>query len=59
MHQINVSAIISTLSGEIKNRRDFDAFDDTHMEELVVYWIQYENLLKYKVGCFPYVYTIN
>ena len=34
---IGVSAIISTLSGEIKNRRDFDAFDDTHMEELVVY----------------------
>ena len=27
MHQINVSAIISTLSGEIKTKRDFDVFN--------------------------------
>ena len=36
--------------------------NDTHMEELVLYWIQYINSLKYKVGCFwrfLYVYTIN
>ena len=26
--------------------------NDTHMEELVLYWIQYKNSLKYKVGCF-------
>ena len=35
---------------------------DTHMEEFVLYWIQYKNSLKYKVGCFwrfSYVYTIN
>ena len=36
--------------------------NDTHMEELVLYWIQYQNSLKYKVACFwrfSYVYTIN
>ena len=26
--------------------------NDTHMEELVLYWIQYKNSLKYKIGCF-------
>ena len=26
-------------------------FNDTHMEP-VLYWIQYKNSLKYKVGCF-------
>ena len=39
-----------------------DSIYDTHMEELVLYWIQYKNLLKDKVGCFwrfSYVYTIN
>ena len=33
--------------------------NDTHMEELVLYW---KNSLKYKVGCFwrfSYVYTSN
>ena len=38
------------------------AINDTHMEELVLYWIQYKNSLKYKIGCFwrfSYVYTIN
>ena len=25
---------------------------DTHMEELVLYWIQYKHSSKYKVGCF-------
>ena len=33
----------------------------THMEKLVLYWIQYKNSLKYRVGCFwsfSYVYTI-
>ena len=36
-------------------------FNDTHMEP-VLYWIQYKNSLKYKVGCFwrfSYVYTVN
>ena len=36
--------------------------NDTQMEELVLYWIQYKKSLKYKVGCFwrfPYIYTIN
>ena len=36
--------------------------NDSHMEELVLYWIQYRNWLKYKVGCFwrfSYVYIIN
>ena len=35
---------------------------DTHMEEFMLYWIQYKNSLKYKVGWFwrfSYVYTIN
>ena len=33
--------------------------NDIHMEELVLYWIQYKNSLKYKVVCFwrfSYVY---
>ena len=37
-------------------------FNDTHREKLVLYWIQYKNSLKYKVGClwhFSYVYTIH
>ena len=37
-------------------------FNDTQKENLVRYWIQYKNSLKYKVGCFwrfSYVYTIN
>ena len=36
--------------------------NDTRMEELVLYWIQYKNSLKSKVGCFwrfSYVYKIN
>ena len=36
--------------------------NDTHIEEQVLYWIQYKNSLKYKVGSFrrfSYVYTIN
>ena len=36
--------------------------NDTHIEELVLCWIQYKNSLKYKVGCFwrfSYVYTTN
>ena len=36
--------------------------NDTHMEEPVLYWIQYKNWLKYRVGCFwrfSYVYAIN
>ena len=36
--------------------------NDTCMEELVLYWIQYKISLKDKVGCFwrfSYVYTIN
>ena len=38
------------------------AINDTHMEELLLYWIQYKNSLKYKIGCFwrfSHVYTIN
>ena len=37
------------------------AFNDTHMEGLVLYWILYKNSLKYKFGCFwhfSYVYTL-
>ena len=37
-------------------------FNDTHIEELVLYLIQFKNSLKYKAGCFwhfLYVYTIN
>ena len=37
-------------------------FNDTHMKELALYWIQYKNPFKYKVGCcwrFSYVYTSN
>ena len=33
--------------------------NDIHMEEFMLYWIQYKNSLKYKVGCFwrfSYVY---
>ena len=40
----------------------WEYFNDTHMEELVLYWIQYKNSLKYKIGCFwrfSYVYTVN
>ena len=40
----------------------FFVFNDTLMEELVLYWIQYKNSLKYKVGCFwrfSYIYIIN
>ena len=36
--------------------------NDTHIEKLMLYWIQYNDSLKYKVGCFwrfSYVYTIN
>ena len=36
--------------------------NDSHMEELVFYWIQYKNSSKYSVGCFwrfSCVYTIN
>ena len=36
--------------------------NDTHMEELALYWIQYKNSLKHKVGCFwhfSYIYTMN
>ena len=36
-------------------------FNNTHIEEFVLYWIQYKKSLKYKVGCFwsfSYVYTI-
>ena len=36
--------------------------NDTHIEQLMLYWIQYNDSLKYKVGCFwrfSYVYTIN
>ena len=39
-----------------------DYINDTHMEELVLYWIQYKHSLKYKVICFwriSYVYTVN
>ena len=42
--------------------RDIFIINNTHMEELVLYWIQYKTSLKYKVGCFwPFsnVYTIN
>ena len=38
------------------------SFNDIHIEELVLYWIQYKNSLKYKVGSFwrfSYVYKIN
>ena len=40
-------------------RKITDEINDTHMEELALYW---KNSLKYKVGCFwryLYVYTIN
>ena len=30
-----------------------EILNDTHMEELALYWIQYKNSLKYKVGCLP------
>ena len=36
--------------------------NDTHMEEPALYWIQYKNSLKYKVGWFwrfSLAYTIN
>ena len=36
--------------------------NNTHREKIVLYWIQYKNSLKCKVGCFwsfLYVYTIN
>ena len=39
-----------------------DVISNTYMKELVLYWIQYKNSLKYKVSCFrpfSYVYTIN
>ena len=38
------------------------SLNDTHLEELVLYWIQNASSLKYKVDCFKrfsYVYTIN
>ena len=40
----------------------FDSFNDTCREKLVLYSIQYKNLLNYKGGCFwyfSYVFTIN
>ena len=40
----------------------FWAFNNTHMERLFLYSIQYKNSLKYKIDCFrhfSYVYTIN
>ena len=36
--------------------------NNTHKENLVLYWIQYKKSLKYKVGYFwrfSYVYTVN
>ena len=36
--------------------------NNTYKEELLLYWIQYKHLLKYRVGCFwsfSYDYTIN
>ena len=36
--------------------------NDIHIEDIVLYWIQYKNSLKYKIGClwrFSHVYTIN
>ena len=46
---------------QIRSRmmKKFIIVNDTHMEELVLYW---KKSLKYKVGCFwrfSYVYTIN
>ena len=41
---------------------NWNPFNDTHKEKLLLYWIQYKNSLKCKVGCFwrfSYVYTFN
>ena len=43
-------------------QRFYKAFNDTHREKLVLYWIQYKNSLICKVGCFwrfSYVYPNN
>ena len=52
----------NTLSGKTWSNNQTDQCYGTHMEEIVLYWIQYKNSLKYKVGCywrFSYVYKIN
>ena len=30
--------------------------NDTHLDELVLYWIQYKNSLKHEIGCFWHFY---
>ena len=40
----------------------FAVINETLREKLVLYWTQYKNSLKYKVGCFwrlSYVYTVD
>ena len=42
--------------------KNINNINDTHREKLVLYWIQYKNSLKYKVGCFwrfSYICTID
>ena len=51
----------NTLLGKTWSNNQKYHFNGTHMEELMLYWIQYKNLLKYKFGCFwrfSYVYTV-
>ena len=67
MSFLGLSVILESFNQHWKNsEKENSVFDIltilTHMEELVLYWIQYTNSLKYKVGCFwcfSCVYPIN
>ena len=57
MSFLGLSVILESFNQHWKNsEKENSVFDIltilTHMEELVLYWIQYTNSLKYKVGCF-------